>query len=128
MWLKILAPGENASIQASACPPPCPRPGWGSPSPEQAYTENDANTVSQVQLRHDIVLIGTLKTEKLMIQMKEKKRRVIVAEMNENDLQWLIFGWSHFGKTYGVLRVIKIKNLTNFELNLSLFKSAIFKN
>lgn len=64
---------------------PAPRPGWGSSSPEGAYTENDANTVSQVQLRRDVVLIGTLKTEKLMIQMKEKKRRVIVAEMNEND-------------------------------------------
>lgn len=28
-----------------------------SSSPEEAYVENDANSVSQVQLRHDVVLV-----------------------------------------------------------------------
>ena len=39
----------------------------------EVYTENDANNVGQVQLRHDVVLVGTLKTEKWMVQRKESK-------------------------------------------------------
>lgn len=55
-------------------PPPIIWAGCCSSSPEEVYRENDANNVSQVQLRHDVGLVGTLKTEKWMVEMKEKKR------------------------------------------------------
>lgn len=76
LWLKTLALGENASIQSRAPPTSSHLIIWAGccgSSLEEVYTENDANNVGQVQLRHDVVLVGTLKTEKWMVQRKASK-------------------------------------------------------
>lgn len=115
----------NASIQASfslALTTPCHHLGQLLQfQPGGAYTENDANNVSQGQLRHDGVLVRTLETKKCT---KGEKRGITVVSNERKQSTLANPQVKPFQKN--ISSTTKIKNLTLKQM--CSFKSMISRN